>query len=283
MEKEIRKLIHISSIISIILITLIVLLSISLLTIYLIQFHSIIVYLLAAVLVLLLGLWVISLGIIKANKSGKSESFNTYILRAGISVLLPVYIYLTGLFGGEKDDIRRIYIKINNLVAGFRLQKKHSSKMLVLLPYCMQNKECSRRIAEDIGNCRRCGGCKIGEVADITERCGIKTVVAKGGTAARNTVKECKPDLILAIACERELLSGIGDVGSIPVIGIINQRPNGYCTNTTADMQELQEILKELKPKRELRDLRFEDSSKVFEELSESTRHVARSAGQKNI
>lgn len=243
MEKEIKKLMQISSIISGVLIIFIILFSLTLSTDYLFQSHRIIVYLFTVVSALLLFLWTVSLVIIRADKSGKAEGFDIYILRAGINVLLPVYIYLTGLFRGEKDDIRRVYIKINNIVASCKLHKKRSSEMLVLLPYCMQNKDCSRSIAEDIRNCRRCGGCMIGDVAGITECSGIRTVVAKGGTAARNIVKEYKPDLILAIACERELLSGIGDVGSIPVVGIINQRPNGYCTNTSVDMLRLQKIL----------------------------------------
>ena len=146
----------------------------------------------------------------------------------------------------------------------------------------MQSKDCSRRITEDIKNCRRCGRCRIGEVADIALRCGIRAVVAKGGTAARNTVKEYKPDFILAVACERELISGIGDVGKIPVIGVINQRPNGYCTNTTVDMLLLKKTLQELEISYEIRDTRFEDSSKAFEGLSENTSHAVRSTGQKN-
>jgi hypothetical protein len=110
----------------------------------------------------------------------------------------------------------------------------------------MQSKDCNNRITENISNCKRCGCCKVGELADLADLLGINVVVSKGGTAARNSVKEYMPDLILAVACERELVSGIGDVGGIPAIGVINQRPNGYCTNTTVDMTELKNILQEL-------------------------------------
>ena len=40
------------------------------------------------------------------------------------------------------------------------------------------------------------------------------------------------------MACERDLTSGIADVGNIPVIGIINDRPNGPCYNTVVDINE---------------------------------------------
>lgn len=246
MEKEIRKLMKISSIISVALLIITIIAFLSLLTIHLVPYHRIIVYVIVAELILLMLTWGVSLELVRASKSGKAESFDIYILRVGISFMLPLFIYLTGIFKGDKDELRRIYININNLVVRNRLQKKHTTEMLILLPHCMQNKDCSSRVTEGIENCRRCGCCKIGEVADITEHSGIRTVVAKGGTAARNTVKECKPDFILAIACERELMSGIGDVGSIPVIGVINQRPNGYCTNTTVDMPQLKKTLQEL-------------------------------------
>ncbi len=169
-----------------------------------------------------------------------------YALRLGVRLVLPVSTILAGISRGDKDKFWRAYININNKLVKYRLRNNPSSQMLILLPHCMQNKDCSRRISEDINNCRRCGGCNIGEVADMLEPWGIKTVVAKGGTAARNTVKEYKPDLILAVACERELLSGMVDVGRIPVIGVINQRPNGYCTNTAVDVSSLKSTLTEL-------------------------------------
>jgi hypothetical protein len=246
LNKEIKKLIQISLIITIVLMTVIITSCLALASNYLIQYHRVMSFAALSASLLFLLLWMVSLDLVKAYKSGKAESYNLFALRLGIGLVLPVFIYLTGLFKGDKDELRRIFISINNLVTKYRLQKKHSDEMLILLPHCMQNKDCSNRVAEDMTNCLRCGGCRIGEIADITERFGIRTVVAKGGTAARNSVKEYKPDFILAIACERELMSGIGDVGKIPVIGVINQRPNGYCNNTTVDMLQLKETLQQL-------------------------------------
>ncbi len=246
MEKETRKLMRISLIISGVLSMVTIISFLGLLNIYLVPYQRIIICVIVASSALLLFIWVISLELARANRSGMEEGLDIYILEAGIGILLPVYIYLTGLFKGDKDDIRRIYININNLVVRHRLQNTPPSELLVLLPYCMQNKDCSCKITDDIGNCRRCGRCKIGEVSDLIEKLGIRAVVAKGGTAARNIVKECKPDFILAVACERELLSGMGDIGRIPVIGVINQRPNGYCTNTTVDILQLKKTLQGL-------------------------------------
>ena len=56
-------------------------------------------------------------------------------------------------------------------------------------------------------------------------------------------VKEAKPKAIIAIACERDLASGMADVFPIPVIGVLNQRPNGPCCNTTVDIKKVREAV----------------------------------------
>ncbi|KUO72857.1 MAG: hypothetical protein APF77_00325 [Clostridia bacterium BRH_c25] len=246
MEKEIKKFVQLSSIIAVILLTVILISSLGLISIYLAVYRRIIVYVIVAASAIFLLLWLVSAELVKANRSGSARGLGIYALRLGMRLVLPAFMYFAGLFKGDKDWLGRIYININNLVVKYGLKKKPTAKMLVLLPHCMQSKDCSCRITEDIANCRRCGCCRIGEAAAIMGQYGIKAVVAKGGTAARNTVKEFRPDFILAIACERELVSGIGDVGSVPVIGIINQRPDGYCSNTTVDMVQLKKTLNEL-------------------------------------
>jgi len=264
LEKEIKKFAHVSSIASAALLMVIIVSSLSLIPIYLVIYRRIIIYVIIAASAAFLLLWLVSREMVKANRSGSARGLSIYALRLGMRLVLPVFMYFTGLFKGDKDWLGRIYISINNLVVRYGLLKKPMVQMLVLLPHCMQNKDCSCRITEDIRNCLRCGGCKIGEVAAILEKFGIRAAVAKGGTAARNIVKEFRPDFILAVACERELVSGIGDVGSVPVIGFINQRPNGYCTNTTVDMAQLKKMLNELLGdssgirNEQLRDARYE-------------------------
>lgn len=55
--------------------------------------------------------------------------------------------------------------------------------------------------------------------------------------------KKLKPKMILSVACERDLTSGIIDVGKIPVVGIVNERPNGPCYNTCVDVSVLKDKL----------------------------------------
>jgi len=60
--------------------------------------------------------------------------------------------------------------------------------------------------------------------------------VATGGTLARRIVVEKKPDIIIAVACERDLTSGIQDSFPIPVFGVLNMRPFGPCYDTDIDL-----------------------------------------------
>jgi hypothetical protein len=67
--------------------------------------------------------------------------------------------------------------------------------------------------------------------------------VATGGTLARKVVVETNPELILGVACERDLASGIVDTYPIPVIGILIDRPEGPCVNTRVNVEKVNNAL----------------------------------------
>ena len=67
--------------------------------------------------------------------------------------------------------------------------------------------------------------------------------MATGGTLARKFVREYRPRAIVAIACERDLTSGIQDSNPIPVLGITNERPFGPCFNTEIRIERVEEAL----------------------------------------
>jgi hypothetical protein len=71
----------------------------------------------------------------------------------------------------------------------------------------------------------------------------LKIAVATGGTLARRIVLENRPDAIVAVACELDLTAGIQDTYPIPVIGILNERPNGPCINTKADLEKVRRAI----------------------------------------
>jgi len=164
----------------------------------------------------------------------------------GMRTLLPFSIFLADIFKTKKDLLRKFYIDFNNVMVNASGRRYLPENVLILLPHCLQYSECGYKITNNTENCRRCGRCSIGEILKIAEEKGIEVCIVTGGTAARNIVKRINPELIFAVACERDLTSGIVEVGKIPVIGLINDRPNGPCYNTTVDVVILKQRLDEI-------------------------------------
>jgi len=109
-------------------------------------------------------------------------------------------------------------------------------KILILIPHCIQKDTCGLKVTIDAQNCKRCGQCNVGELADLALEYGVHLAIVPGGTLARKRIIEIRPKAVLAIACERDLTSGIQDVFPIPVFGVLNNRPFGPCINTQVDM-----------------------------------------------
>ena len=99
-------------------------------------------------------------------------------------------------------------------------------------------------MTRDISNCHQCGRCGVGQLLALSQKYGVHVAIATGGTLARQAVKKARPKAILAVACERDLTSGIQDVFPLPVIGVLNERPNGPCFNTRADMGKIEEAIR---------------------------------------
>ena len=163
-----------------------------------------------------------------------------------LKVFFPVVAFSADVLKGDRDAVRRIFVEINNLLVEAAGEKYGPDEVLILLPHCLQYSECGHKITTSIYNCRECGKCAISEIAGIARRLGVEAKVVTGGTAARNTVRRSRPRMILSVACERDLTSGIADVGVIPVMGIVNRRPNGPCYNTSVDIKVFEERLKNL-------------------------------------
>jgi hypothetical protein len=145
--------------------------------------------------------------------------------------------------GLDPDRAVRSFIKVSNDFVTNELKDKAISRVLILLPHCIQLNSCAFKITSDIHNCRKCGKCVVMNFIDLSESYKFDVFVSTGGTMARKVVLERRPHLIMAVACERDLLSGIKDTLKLPVIGILNERPNGPCYNTTVDPQAIEDML----------------------------------------
>ena len=142
------------------------------------------------------------------------------------------------------DSLRKILIRLNNWIVSLLHCKYKPEQTMILVPHCMQNSDCQVKIVDDVRNCKGCGKCPAAELFDLAQKFEVNLFVASGGTLARQTVKRLKIKAIVAVACERELFSGI--LGCLPraVLAVVNQRPNGPCRDTTLEISEVKEALK---------------------------------------
>ncbi len=168
---------------------------------------------------------------------GKNCFFNKRIRGGVIRFLFPLLIFIGKCFGISEEKIRRSFVSINNRLVIAETNKVKPEEILLLLPHCLQNHECDVRIIGDINNCRKCGNCKVKDFVALSDKYNVHVAVATGGTLARKIVVENKSEVIIGVACERDLTSGIQDSYPIPVLGILNQRPFGPCYNTDVDLE----------------------------------------------
>ena len=167
---------------------------------------------------------------------GKNLFFNRRIRGVIIRFLFPLLVFVGRCIGMDKDHVRRAFIVINNQLVLAEISSVKPDKLLILLPHCLQNHECHVKITGNVDNCKACGKCKIRHLVALSKRYQVPMSVATGGTLARRIVVEKNPNIIIGVACERDLTSGIQDSYPIPVFGILNQRPNGPCYDTDVDI-----------------------------------------------
>jgi hypothetical protein len=168
--------------------------------------------------------------------------FRGFILR----LLYPLLMLIAAFFKDKRDRFQALIININNRLvrrAWSSISHTGPQRVLLLLPHCLQVTECDVRITYNIMNCKRCGRCGIKDLIGLAENSKLDIFVATGGTIARRIVGDVRPDAIVAVACERDLSSGIVDTYPLPVLGVTNNRPFGPCLNTRVDLAKVQEAL----------------------------------------
>ena len=164
---------------------------------------------------------------------------------SAINLLFPLAIRIGKFFDVEKERVERSFIEVSNHLIQTKCIKVKPDKLLILTPHCIQQEACQYKVTHDVANCRKCGACQVGDLLDISQKYGVHVAIVTGGTLARKVIKTLRPHAVLAIACERDLTSGIQDVFPLPVIGVLNERPNGPCCNTRIDVKRVEDAVKD--------------------------------------
>jgi len=186
------------------------------------------------------GLCMIALSAI----SGRRVLFSQRITSTVVRILFPPVMMLARMIGVEKDRVKRSFIAVNNALVGAGRDTIRKGRLLLLLPHCLQATDCRHKITGGlIENCQGCGRCVIAGLLELAEAGDLALAVATGGTLARRVIGEVKPAAIIAVACETDLTSGIRDSYPLPVYGVLNDRPNGPCRDTTVDLDRVREAI----------------------------------------
>lgn len=123
---------------------------------------------------------------------------------------------------GRRDRVENAAVKVYNTLAMLRGRKVSQGELLLLIPRCL-----SKVTLEG--------------VLGIAGKYGVPVFVATRGQLARRVIRERRPRAVVAVACERDMVSGLHDVaGKIPVLGLTMSLPAGPCKDAVLDLGQLE-------------------------------------------
>ncbi|MCR4290769.1 MAG: DUF116 domain-containing protein [Candidatus Scalindua sp.] len=142
------------------------------------------------------------------------------------------------------EVIDKKFVSLNNLMTRLRKKKSPPEGLLLLFPHCIQNSKCKQNIKHEINECIRCGKCKVKDLLELSEEYGISIAVASGGRIALKRVMAKEVQGVVAIACEKELRTGLMAAMPKAIYAVPNQRPYGYCVDTDVYMDDVIKAIK---------------------------------------
>lgn len=123
---------------------------------------------------------------------------------------------------GRRDWVENSAVKVYNGLAVMRGRKVGQGELLLLIPRCLS------KVTLD-------------GVLGIAGKYGVPVFVATRGQLARRVIRERRPRAVVAVACERDMVSGLHDVaGKIPVLGLTMTLPSGPCKDASLDLGRLE-------------------------------------------
>ncbi len=137
------------------------------------------------------------------------------------------------------EVIDKQFVSLSNMMTKLRKKRCPPEGLLLLFPHCIQNSKCKQNIKHDLNECKRCGKCKVKDLLEISEEYGISIAIASGGRIALKRVMAEEVQGVVAIACEKELRTGLMAAMPKAIFAVPNLRPNGYCVDTDVYMDDV--------------------------------------------
>ncbi|MCB5261533.1 MAG: DUF116 domain-containing protein [Candidatus Cloacimonetes bacterium] len=200
--------------------------------------ETVIYSVLFSILTILVSSWVLNL--ISTHSKIRPRWMEIYSKWMLVHVYYNLASFLNFISFQKKQQLQESYLNFNNEIVLSAAKNIHHTNILLLLPHCLQNSKCKIRVTSDINDCASCGKCDIAELKALAKKLNVRAAVATGGSLARKIIKDTSPDVIVAVACHRDLIDGVRDAWRLPVFGVLNERPNGPCFETTVNLHTIE-------------------------------------------
>ena len=129
---------------------------------------------------------------------------------------------------GRRDWVEHAAIDVYNALAERRQRRVGKGELLVLVPRCLSKDTLDGVLA-------------------IAGRYEVPVFVATRGQLARRVIRERRPRAVVAVACERDMMTGLRDVaGKLPVLGLTMRLPNGPCRDAVVDLDVMDRWVRSL-------------------------------------
>ena len=174
------------------------------------------------ILASLAGLEVLYLGLVAASYFSRRNLLPERLLERGPYLQLMNFTSRTARAFGKRDWVEHAAIDVYNTLAVRRGRTVGKGELLVLIPRCLSKQA-------------------LDGVLEIAGRYEVPVFVATRGQLARRVIRERRPRAVVAVACERDMMTGLRDVaGKLPVLGLTMQLPNGPCRDATIDLEQME-------------------------------------------
>ena len=174
------------------------------------------------VLAAALGLATLYLIVLVASFYGGRNLLPERLMERGPYLELMNYASLIARGFGKRDWVEHAAIDIYNTLAERRGRRVGKGELLVLIPRCLSKQA-------------------LDGVLEIAGRYEVPVFVATRGQLARRVIRERRPRAVVAVACERDMMTGLRDVaGKLPVLGLTMQLPNGPCRDAAIDLDQME-------------------------------------------
>jgi uncharacterized protein len=159
---------------------------------------------------------------------GRSTVLPERLLERGPYLQLMNATSYLSRFVGRRDWVEHAAIDVYNALAERRHRQVQKGELLVLIPRCLSKETLDGVLA-------------------IAGRYEVPVFVATRGQLARRVIRERRPRAVVAVACERDMMTGLRDVaGKLPVLGLTMQLPNGPCRDAVLDLDVMDRWVRSL-------------------------------------